>query len=219
MILGALVGGLVFVYRVPGDTPKVESPPLLLPVSSGPGLAVKSMADQPRSVAEPAEQNNSETETDEAQQQAGVRESFDDDEEAIESHLDAPLEPSPSQETEPVPAEQSLDTDWQSRGAKLKEGRKLTIRASNLMQQNRYSEASVLLGNAIRMFPPGTKDLSYGEALYKLGICLRRKGHPEQAIPVLRQAMEFPYYRSKVLREVEAATGQLQRTKINQTRG
>ncbi|MGH9858274.1 MAG: tetratricopeptide repeat protein, partial [Acidobacteriota bacterium] len=132
------------------------------------------------------------------------------------------LEPQP-EETESVPTvpqqPEPVEGEWQNRGARLKQGRTLTIRASQLMQKGRYTEASIVLREAIHMFPQKTKDLSYGEALYKLGICLRRKGQPEQAIPVLREAMQFPYYRSKVLREVEAATGQIQRTKLNQTRG
>ena len=115
------------------------------------------------------------------------------------------IQPEPKPQAEP---ETNIDS---SRGARLLQGRKLTKHASLLMQKGRYSDASIVLRNALTAFPSRTSDLSYGEALYKLGICLRKKGAPDQAIPVLRQALRFPYYRTKALREVEAATSQLKK--------
>ena len=106
------------------------------------------------------------------------------------------------------------DENWQERGARLLQGRKLTQNASKLMQKGKYTDASIVLMEALRVFPEKTGDLSYGEALYKLGVCLRKKGQPEQAIPVFREALRFAYYRSKVLREVEAATSELNRARL-----
>ena len=128
----------------------------------------------------------------------------------------APVVATPVREISQEPKPEA-NLDWSDRGARMKRGRKLTKHASLLMKKGRYSDASIVLRDALRAFPPNTKDLTYGETLYKLGICLRQKGEPHQAIPVLQQALQFPYYRSKALREVEAATNQLR--KVTRVRG
>ena len=220
MIAGVVVAGLLLlVYGWPSESSKSESPLVVAPASQ-PQL----IPDQPRTnsfqLIPERVQEPKQLVADEAT--PGERS----DPETVESGAEwavenaTILEQQQPEEDETIPEEQPAAGEWQNRGAKLKQGRKLTIRASQLMQRGRYAEAGVLLNEAVNMFPQKTRDLSYGEALYKLGICLRKKGQPEEAIPVLREAMQFPYYRSKVLREVEAATGQLERrAKVNQTRG
>jgi tetratricopeptide (TPR) repeat protein len=135
--------------------------------------------------------------------------------------IDSVYEPEPSAPAKPRETESQSESDrlvkFSVRGLQLKQARKLTLHASLLMRKGRYSDASIVLRDALRAFPPNTRDLTYGETLYKLGICLRRKGAPEQAIPVLQQALRFPYYRSGALREVEAATIQL--GKVSRVKG
>ena len=220
MIAGSVVAGVLVLVK--GKTPaRSKSESLLAPASDAQFIPDPPKPNSfqliPERVQEPEQFMNDEA----APVTSGDPDTFesaseerDENADVLEQHQQHP------EGTETIPEEEPAEGDWQNRGAKLMQGRKLTIRASQLMQKGRYSEASVVLKAAINMFPHKTRDLSYGEALYKLGICLRRKGQPEQAIPVLREAMQFPYYRSKVLREVEAATGQLERrVKVDQTRG
>jgi hypothetical protein len=62
-----------------------------------------------------------------------------------------------------------------------------------------------VLTTVVQTFPPSSEDVTYGDALYRLGSALRLSGHPEQAMPVLQKAMRFPFIRSRVSREVAAA--------------
>ena len=218
LVIGSIVCGVVYlIYQLPGNSASVPPPPAtIIPISTPPAnpQPLFLREEMPNVKVKPAQR---ETEIQEPEPEQVMAE-----ESPVEEDLSVSNEPTEtvSEELLPEPVqeeEQPVEGDWQNRGARLKQGRKLTVHASLLMQKGRYTDASIVLRDAISRFPAGTRDLSYGEALYKLGICLRRKGQPEQAIPILRQAMQFPYYRSKVLREVEAATGQL-RAKANPSR-
>jgi RNA polymerase subunit RPABC4/transcription elongation factor Spt4/TolA-binding protein len=225
MAFGSIVVGLYFfLYKTPSVPAKRETPMVIAPLSSPGLIPQRPKTESPQFAREPMKtEPQSTVEIDPRSLEANLSGAIQSGPESdpVAENADIPtLQPKPAEEVQTPPQEANpAEGEWENRGARLKQGRKLTIRASQLMQQGRYTEASIVLKDAIHMFPQKTKDLSYGEALYKLGICLRRKGQPEQAIPVLREAMQFPYYRSKVLREVEAATGQIQRTKLNQTRG
>jgi RNA polymerase subunit RPABC4/transcription elongation factor Spt4 len=102
--------------------------------------------------------------------------------------------------------------DIASRGARLKQGRQLKDIGSRLMRQKEYSKAAYVLRDAIRAFPPETKDLSYGEALYILGYSLRMSGKPAEAIPVLKKALNFPFVRKKAAQELQSASSEIKKT-------
>lgn len=99
-----------------------------------------------------------------------------------------------------------------SRGARLKQGRQLRDLGSRLAKQKQFDKAVYVLQDAIRAFPPETKDLSYGEALYVLGYSLRMSGKPAEAIPVLKKALDFPFIRNKAAQEIKSATDQMKKT-------
>ncbi len=226
----SIVAGVLFlVYRIP-DVPSKSVVPL--PVSSAfeqqAGDTTKPAELVPRvttqAIAEDEKPAPVLPQEDIPLSASGPEDQFDSEPSVEDTNI---LEPIQDQEEEaqegelqrPIPESPVVDGDWEARGARLKEGRKLTEKASLLMKQGRYSDASVVLTTALSTFPDKTTDLSYGEALYRLGICLRVKGQPERAIPILQEAMRFPYIRRKVLLEVEAATSQIKRTKLSQTSG
>ena len=102
--------------------------------------------------------------------------------------------------------------DFASRGARLRQGRQLKELGSRLIRQKQYSKAVYVLQDAIRAFPPETKDLSFGEALYSLGYSLRMSGKPGEAIPVLKKALGFPFIRNKAAQELQSASDQAKKT-------
>lgn len=104
---------------------------------------------------------------------------------------------------------QSTPLDLTTEGSRMKEGRRLAEVGQKLMDQHRYAEAVTVLTTAVETFPPSSDDLTYGDALYRLGSALRLSGHPDQAVPVLQKAMRFPMIRSRVSREVAVAQKQL----------
>jgi serine/threonine-protein kinase len=74
-----------------------------------------------------------------------------------------------------------------------------------LIEEGRYDEAVDVLRRAVATFPEGTSDITYAYALFNLGHALRLAGQPEEAIPILRERLEFPNQRGEVLAELEAA--------------
>jgi RNA polymerase subunit RPABC4/transcription elongation factor Spt4 len=215
ILLGSIVGGLLFlVYRVPANHQAGEVAPL--PVRQT--VPFEKPAPAPfLSVQKPVVEESTEV-SDEPPMGVNADPQEELESEPVQEMAIDP-EPAPIEPIVPSDTHQSgEERGWETRGAKLQQGRKLTQIASRLMQQGRYSDAIRVLRDAVKSFPPGTKDLSYGEALYKLGICLRRQGRPDQAIPVLQQAMKFPYIRGKVVREVQVATTQLHQVKLSKPR-
>jgi RNA polymerase subunit RPABC4/transcription elongation factor Spt4 len=99
-----------------------------------------------------------------------------------------------------------------SRGARLKQGRQLRDLGTRLVKQKQYGKAAYVLQDAIRAFPPETKDLSYGEALYILGYSLRMSGKPAEAIPWLKKALNFPFIKNKAAQELKSASDQMKKT-------
>jgi RNA polymerase subunit RPABC4/transcription elongation factor Spt4 len=112
---------------------------------------------------------------------------------------------------EPSPVTADQDEDLFKRGARLKAGRKLSELGRLYIRKRRYREAAVVLKQAIQAFPPETRDVSYGESLYHLGYSLRMSGKPAEAIPVLKLALTFPLYSSKVERELNTVSKQMKR--------
>src|SRR5262249_2909141 len=104
---------------------------------------------------------------------------------------------------------ESTPLDLTTEGSRMKEGRRLAEVGQKLIDQHRYDEAVSVLTTAVETFPPASDDLTYGNALFRLGSALRLSGHPDQAVPVLQKAMRFPFIRARVSREVAAAHQQI----------
>jgi tetratricopeptide (TPR) repeat protein len=127
----------------------------------------------------------------------------------------APEEVAPVAEAAPAMKETpAASVDLVTEGSRLNDGRKLADIGSRLLERRRYAEAASVLRNAVEAFPPGTHDLSYGMALYKLGSALRLSGKADEAIPVLQRAMEFAWIRSQVSREIKAASVEAEKSTV-----
>jgi eukaryotic-like serine/threonine-protein kinase len=85
------------------------------------------------------------------------------------------------------------------------EGARLNDAGFELINQGRYAEAIPVLERAVASFPEGTDDLNYAYALFNLGNALRLAGRPEEAIPILRERLEFPNQRGVVRKELSLA--------------
>jgi predicted amidophosphoribosyltransferase len=81
----------------------------------------------------------------------------------------------------------------------------LNAKGFRLMKRGQYAEAVPVLAEAVRRFPPGKKNLTYGYALYNLGRSLRLVGRPDLAIPILEERMKIPDQRHIVARELDQA--------------
>ena len=93
------------------------------------------------------------------------------------------------------------------------QGRKLSKIGAHYIRSGRYDQAVIVLRKAIETFPPETRDVTYGESLYHLGYSLRMSGKPEEAIPVLKQALKFPLYNTKVSKELKTASAQIKKSR------
>ena len=116
----------------------------------------------------------------------------------------------PTNTIEEMPAKLS-SKDWIERGARMKQGRKLSEIGMRLMKQKKYLEASHVFKDAVEAFPPNTEDYTYGRAMFNFGVSLRMAGQPHEAIPVLELSMAFPLIRSSAAREIQAAENQIKR--------
>ena len=93
------------------------------------------------------------------------------------------------------------------------QGRKLSQIGAQYIKSGHYKQAVVVLRKAIETFPPQTRDITYGESLYHLGYSLRMAGMPEEAIAVLKLALQFPLYNSKVTKELKTASAQVKKSR------
>jgi len=113
------------------------------------------------------------------------------------------------QETQEPSITPVSEPDWLTEGSRLKEGRKLALIGSRYLEQHRYSEAIPALRSAVEAFPSGTRDLTYGLALYRLGYALRLTEQSDEAMQYLKQAQQFPWIRDQAAREMQAARRQM----------
>ncbi len=74
-----------------------------------------------------------------------------------------------------------------------------------LMQSGEYDQAIPLLQQAVRSYPEGSQELTYGYALYNLGRSLRLAGRPAEAVPILERRLQIPNQTETVQRELDAA--------------
>jgi len=112
---------------------------------------------------------------------------------------------------EPAPMRQ--DRDLSQRGARLKAGRKLSELGAIYIRRRKFREAAIVLKQAIQAFPPETHDVTYGESLYHLGYSLRMSGNPAEAVAVLKLALDFPLYSSRVEKELKTASDQMKKSR------
>ncbi len=70
-------------------------------------------------------------------------------------------------------------------------GAELNGQGFSLLQQGSYADAIGVLRRAVDAFPDGSTDIDYAYALYNLAHALRLAGHPEDAIPLLRQRLQL----------------------------
>jgi eukaryotic-like serine/threonine-protein kinase len=85
------------------------------------------------------------------------------------------------------------------------DGASLNAQGFELINEGRADEAVPILRRAVDSYPDGSTDLDYAYALYNLGHALRLAGHPEEAIPVLKQRLQIPNQRSTVAAELARA--------------
>jgi RNA polymerase subunit RPABC4/transcription elongation factor Spt4/tetratricopeptide (TPR) repeat protein len=104
-------------------------------------------------------------------------------------------------------------SELMQRGARLKAGRKLNDLGNLYIRKRRFKEAAMVLKEAVKAFPPETRDVTYGESLYHLGYSLRMSGKPAEAIPILKLALNFPLYSSKVEKELKTASAEMKKSR------
>jgi serine/threonine-protein kinase len=84
-------------------------------------------------------------------------------------------------------------------------GAQLNDEGYALVNRGQPAEAVPILEEAVRSFPPGTRDVNYAFALYNLGHALRLAGRPADAIPVLEQRLGIDNQRDVVRAELDRA--------------
>jgi tetratricopeptide (TPR) repeat protein len=84
-------------------------------------------------------------------------------------------------------------------------GAQLNQQGFSLMSAGDYDGAIPVLRRAVDAFGSQTSDIYYAYALFNLGKSLRLAGHPDQAVPLLRERMRIPNQTGIVRRELEAA--------------
>ncbi len=84
-------------------------------------------------------------------------------------------------------------------------GRKLNVRAHELMKQRRFDEAIPILVRAVNEFGDNSKDAAYPYALFNLGQSLRMTGQPQKALRVLQKAQELDPANPLIQHEMDAA--------------
>jgi len=79
----------------------------------------------------------------------------------------------------------------------------MQARAHDLINQGKYADA-IAIDKQIVAKGPST-GLTYAYALFDLGHALRVSGHPDQAIPILKQRLKIDNQRDVVKAELEKA--------------
>jgi tetratricopeptide (TPR) repeat protein len=104
----------------------------------------------------------------------------------------------------PAPAEQQAGSGSydEARGAEL------NAQGFDLMSAGDYDGAIPILQEAVKSFPPGTRNLNYAYALFNLGKSLRLAGRPDEAIPILEQRLKIPNQTGAVQKELDLARQQ-----------
>ncbi len=82
----------------------------------------------------------------------------------------------------------------------------MQLQAHNLIGQGQYDQA-IAIDRQVVAQGPGT-GLTYAYALFDLGHALRLAGHPDQAIPILKQRLKIDNQRPVVKAELEKAKAQ-----------
>jgi tetratricopeptide (TPR) repeat protein len=82
----------------------------------------------------------------------------------------------------------------------------LNDRGHRLLQQGQYGEAVAPLRAAVQGYKAaGETGLPYAFALYNLAVALNRSGNPGEAIPLLRERLQFDNQRQTVQAELDNA--------------
>lgn len=123
----------------------------------------------------------------------------------------APVQSAPA--SKPTEAEQVESTAGSEASASVPEpagadpalGPSLNQQGFELIQAEKYEDAVPVLEDAVRAFPPETKELEYAYALFNLGHALRLSGRAEEAVPVLERRLEIPDQTDVVRSELDAA--------------
>ena len=100
-------------------------------------------------------------------------------------------------------------TPWRSRGAGLSAAA-LNERGHRLIQQERYAEAVDPLRQSVAAYKAANqKEIPYAYAIFNLAVALNRSGNPAEAIPLLRERLQYKDQTATVEAELRDAEARL----------